>query len=185
MRIPKFLTVALLAAAPLAAQDGASSPPSLIDRLRAASKLPTRTAEAREAGVPDSSIRTVMDVFRRRNTPPTEAEEILTTERDAAREHGPTDNFGAFVQTQMESGKRGRELSEAIRAEHQARGKGKPQGAGGEHGQGGRPEQGAPGRPAQGPESHGGKPDSAHAGGKPAKEPSQGQGQQGRGRRPN
>jgi len=188
MRSPTILTLLALAAAPVAWAQDAAPQPTLIDRIRAASRIPTRTAEAREAGVPDSSVRSVLDVFRRRNTDPVEAEAILTTERDAAREHGPTDNFGAFVQTQLESGKRGQELAAAIRAEHQAHGKGR-----GGH-EGGRPEgdaakehgkpadAGAPGTPATGGKGkQGGRPDSADH---QKSSPSQGQGQQGQGRRP-
>ncbi|MDP1660923.1 MAG: hypothetical protein Q8L55_03325, partial [Phycisphaerales bacterium] len=43
----------------------------------------------------------------------------------AIDEHGPTDNFGAFVQGKLDQGLRGQALSDAIRAEHAARGKGK------------------------------------------------------------
>ena len=50
----------------------------------------------------------------------------MTKEQSRAiDEHGPTDNFGAFVQSKLDQGLRGRELSDAIRAEHAAHGKGK------------------------------------------------------------
>jgi hypothetical protein len=191
MRIQVTMALILLTAPAGAAQDVApAATPSLIDRIRAASKLPIRTAEVREAGVPDSSVRRVMDVFRQRNTEPAEAEAILTAERDAAREHGPSDNFGEFVQGQLESGKRGRELAEAIRAEHQARGRGHGQ----ERAAGRKPDDAGAGRQGgedgkQGQGGRQGRPDSAGQEGRPAAPPSQGQsqgrGQQGRGRNPN
>ncbi len=72
----------------------------------------------------------MLDVLSKQSVPAEEAAGILEAESKAAAEHGPTDNFGAFVQAQLASGKRGRELAAAIRAEHQARGKGRPADAG-------------------------------------------------------
>jgi len=80
--------------------------------------IPNRADEARKAGVPDSTVKTVLDILRKKEVPPEDVDVILSAERDAAREHGPTDNFGAFVQSQLDKGLRGRELSAAIRAEH-------------------------------------------------------------------
>ena len=87
--------------------------------------MPGRADEIRKTGVPESEVRSIFDVLAGRNLPPQEVDEILVAHRDAAREHGPTDNFGAFVQSQLDKGLRGRELAAAIKAEHVARGKGK------------------------------------------------------------
>ena len=87
--------------------------------------MPGRADEIRKTGVPESEVRSIFDVLVGRNLPPQEVDEILVAHRDAAREHGPTDNFGAFVQSQLDKGLRGRELAAAIKAEHVARGKGK------------------------------------------------------------
>jgi hypothetical protein len=106
--------------APLSAQTPA--PLTLTERLRLAYNLPIRTAELREAGVADTTVRRIFDLFRTHQVEPVQVDQILVAERDAAREHGPTDNFGAFVQRQLAAGKRGRELSDAIRAEHRAHG---------------------------------------------------------------
>lgn len=113
-------------AVPLAAQQVPDSAPTWQrQRIEALLGLPRRADELRRAGAPDSSVRSVLDVLIKQKVPAQEAATILEAERDAVREHGPTDNFGAFVQAQLAAGKRGRELSAAIRAEHEARGKGK------------------------------------------------------------
>ncbi len=95
------------------------------DRILAVLGIPARAEEIRQAGVPDSSVRSVLDILRAKQLPAKDVEDILVVERDAAREHGPTDNFGAFVQSRLDRGLRGRDLAAAIRAEHAARGKGK------------------------------------------------------------
>jgi hypothetical protein len=98
--------------------------------------LPKRTDEARRAGVPDSTVRSVLDIFRERGTAPETVEEILIVETDVVREGGPRENFGSFVQAQLQQGLRGRALSDAIRAEHARQGRGpgarggRPDGAG-------------------------------------------------------
>lgn len=123
-----LVSLAVAAVPPLTAQQPVPSTTDLIvtaaDQLLAATLLPTRTAEIRAAGIPDTTLRRVLDLFRLHQIDPVQADAILVSTRDAAREHGPTDNFGAFVQTQLAAGKRGRELSDAIRAEHQKHGKG-------------------------------------------------------------
>lgn len=116
---------ALLLAAPSVSAQTTADVEAARERLRAILNLPTRAAETREAGASDSTVRTILDILRERQTPAAEAEEILTAQRDAVRENGPVDNFGAFVQAQLSNGLRGRELAAAIRAEHAARGKGR------------------------------------------------------------
>jgi len=121
----KLLTLAALMAmsAPLSAQTiVVPAPITFSERIRLASLLPIRTAELRDAGVADTTVRRILDLFRVHQVDPVQVDQIFITERDAAREHGPTDNFGAFVQRQLAAGKRGRELSDAIRAEHRTRG---------------------------------------------------------------
>ncbi len=107
------------------AQGDTTSKQGLEARVRAILNIPKRADEVRKAGVPDSTVQRVLDIFGEKRVPPEQQEEILTAERDAAREHGPTDNFGAFVQARLDQGLRGRELAAAIRAEHAARGKGR------------------------------------------------------------
>ena len=99
---------ALLLAAPSVSAQTTADVEAARERLRAILNLPTRAAETREAGASDSTVRKVLDILRERQTPATEAEEILTTQRDAVRENGPVDNFGAFVQAQLANGLRGR-----------------------------------------------------------------------------
>lgn len=124
MRVKLLTLCALLAmSAPLSSQTTITPAPlTLAERLRLVSLLPIRTSELREAGVADTTVRRILDLFRVHQVDPVQVDQVLVTERDAAREHGPTDNFGAFVQRQLAAGKRGRELSDAIRAEHRTRG---------------------------------------------------------------
>lgn len=140
-----ILGLALLAGAagPLNAQN-----PDWLTRLLEASYLPVSTTEARKEGASSSDIQQVLDVLRREKVPPDEARQVIDEERAARREHGPVDNFGAFVQARLQQGLRGRDLAAAIRAEHQARGKGKG------HGQ---PREGED-KAGQRPEDRGGKP---------------------------
>lgn len=128
---------AATATAPLAAQQATPTEAERFrQRIEAILNLPRRAEEVRKEGVPDSTVRTVLDILVKDRVPATEATVVLESQRDAARENGPTDNFGAFVQSQLAAGKRGRELAAAIRAEHQARGKGKPTQAGPPEGRG-------------------------------------------------
>jgi hypothetical protein len=130
--------ISLLVAAPAASAQGTTLTKEEQEaRIRAILNLPSRADEVRKAGVPDSTVQRVIEIFGQKRVPPEEAEQILITERDAAREHGPTDNFGAFVQARLDEGLRGRELAAAIRAEHAARGKGR--GNAGNAGRGNRP----------------------------------------------
>jgi hypothetical protein len=101
-------------------------------------RLPRTTADARQAGIPDSAIRVVLDQIRRRGLPAGDAQEAIEAETEAVKAGAPKDNFGAFVQAQLAAGKRGRELSEAIRAEHARMGHG-PKGAGQGHEHGAQP----------------------------------------------
>jgi hypothetical protein len=117
-----ILAAAALAAAPAAAQE--SSTP-IRDALLAAIRLPEATREARELGVPERDIRTMLTTARERRLPVGVMTEVIVTQNTAVREHGPVENFGAFVQSKLDQGLRGRELAAAIRAEHAARGIGR------------------------------------------------------------
>lgn len=96
------------------------------DRILTAARLPVSAAEARDAGVPDGQVRDILGVLRRTRVPADDAQRVLDQEVRVVREGGPKDNFGAFVQTQLDAGLRGRELSEAIREEHRRQGIGRP-----------------------------------------------------------
>lgn len=126
--------IALSAALPLtsSAQDpvsdeGPVAADATVRGVLEAILLPGITQEARRAGIPDEDIAEVIDVARERDLPPEERREILEGATEVARETGPIDNFGAFVQSRLAEGLRGRALADAIRAEHQLRGKGKGQ----------------------------------------------------------
>jgi hypothetical protein len=115
--------------------------------IRVVFDLPKVVDEARRTGIPDSTIRVVLDSLRKRRVPAEETGAILQSEVDAVKGGAPKDNFGQAVNALLARGLRGRELAEAIHAEHARRGMGHGQG----HGQQGqaRPESGAErGRPA-------------------------------------
>lgn len=113
-----------LAAAPSAAQESSGMLASVLKALR----LPRTTQEARTLGVPESDIRAILDKAREKRVRAADVNELFEHENKAIREHGPVDNFGAFVQRRLDEGLRGRDLAEAIRAEHAAHGKGKGHG---------------------------------------------------------
>lgn len=161
--------VGMLAVAPsLTAQGAPGAPqtrvPTAADSaILRAIDLPRVMQRAREAGIPDSSIRGVMDRMRQRGVPADEATAAVDMEVETVERGGNRDNFGAFVRTQVESGLRGKELAAAIRAERQRRGMspegrgGRPEGAGARaEGRGGRPDSAG-----MRPEGRGGRPDSA------------------------
>ena len=121
-RLLHALPVALLlgSSARLPAQQ-----PDWVNQLLTAARLPVATAEARRDGVASTDIRSVLDAMIRSKVPASEATAVIDTARVLQREHGPVDNFGAFVQSQLAAGKRGPALAAAIRAEHARQGKGK------------------------------------------------------------
>lgn len=118
-------TAALL----IAAMIGWSTPtpaqvPDWVNQILAAAQLPVAASEARREGIANAEIRAVLDAMRNAGVPAYEATTLIETERQAHREHGPADNFGAFVQAQLAAGKRGQALAAAIRQEHARQGKG-------------------------------------------------------------
>ena len=138
---------------------------SLQDILTAA-QLPVAAADARDAGVPGPLVQKVLDALHRSGLPPEDGYLVLQEETRVVREGGPVNNFGAFVQSQLDAGLRGQELAQAIREEHRRMGIGRPDnsGPGNKPGQAGTPGRGqpqdnaAPGKPGAAP----GKPDAAH-----------------------
>ena len=120
-----FLTALLFVApvSPMAAQV-----PEWVTQILAAAELPVVAVQIRNDGVAASQVQAAIDAMAASRLRAHEARQLLVDERDAIREHGPVDNFGAFVQTKLAAGLRGRDLATAIKAEHAARGKGKPQG---------------------------------------------------------
>jgi hypothetical protein len=121
--MPRFMALAALFAALPVAQIDVSTPAIL-----RALQLPALVTEARRAGVADAVVRGVLDGLRRRGLPADEAALVIREEVDAVNAGAPKDNFGGFVQRQLDAGLRGRALAEAIRAEHQARGMGRSEG---------------------------------------------------------
>lgn len=119
-RIGILVLATALAAAPVAAEDS----PSIVSLMQSL-RLPHATREARFLGVGDRDIRDMFDVARDNRFTSGDLVYVLETRNAAIREHGPVDNFGAFVQAKHRQGLRGRDLAAAIRAEHAAHGKGR------------------------------------------------------------
>lgn len=138
--IPLTLFAALAGSA--FAQDGTVDPGA---RIIAALELPHAANEARRAGVGDDQIKIVLSIGKDKKAENAEVAKALRAGAEATKQNGPIDNFGAFVQSQLDAGLRGQDLAAAIRAEHEARGKGK--------GQGGPPE--GKGPEGKGPEGKG------------------------------
>lgn len=158
------------------AQDSTARPDSMILR---ALRLPNVAEILRQRGVPVEQIEAAMEGARERTVPAGEMTNVMEETAESVEENGPIENFGAYVQEQLAAGLRGRELAQAIRAEHARRGIGKgrklesrrgpPEGRGqGMQGRGkldstGRP--GMQGRRGGPPDSmRGGPPDSARGG---------------------
>lgn len=98
--------------------------PEWVQQILTAAQLPMVATEARQEGVASDQIRAALEAMRAAGVSPSEATLLMDSARAARREHGPVDNFGAFVQSQLAAGKRGQELAAAIRAEHARQGKG-------------------------------------------------------------
>ena len=97
-----------------------------LDKVLAAAQLPVAAAEARKEGVSEITLREYLDRVLRNRVPADDAYRILDEEVRVVRDGGPKENFGAFVQTQLDAGLRGRALADAIHEEHRRRGMGRP-----------------------------------------------------------
>jgi hypothetical protein len=117
-----MVVMAIMLAAPVAAQESGGS---RVDQFLQATRLPTVARDARILGVPERDLQTLFAAAREHRIPAASLVELFNEENDAIRKHGPIDQFGAFVQQQLASGLRGRDLAAAIRSEHAARGMGK------------------------------------------------------------
>jgi hypothetical protein len=149
--------------------------PGWVNDILTAAQLPIVTAEARREGISNADIGAILGTMRQTSIPAAEAKVILDSARAAHRDNGPVDNFGAFVQSQLASGKRGTALAAAIRAEHARVGRGRA-GAGN---RGGGNARGASGR--QGNDANAAR---GRSGQKPADTVGRGAGNRGRGRPP-
>ena len=132
--------------------------------------LPRVAELLRDRGVPIDEVEHAVEEARRSGVAPGEATAIFEEAVVSVEENGPIENFGGFVQQQLERGLRGQELAAAIRAEHAARGIGRgarlessrgPQGRGGPPGETGpgasdrRPNERGPGEAGQRPDTSG------------------------------
>jgi hypothetical protein len=130
------------------------------DRILGALDLPIKAQALRKAGADEKEVKAGLKAAKDKKAHPKDVAELLDAAAKATKEHGPVDNFGAFVQEKLGAGLRGKDLAEAIRAEHEARGK-KGKGHEGK-GEGKGPDE------AKGPDDKGGKPEDAGDEGKGA-----------------
>jgi hypothetical protein len=128
MRTLSILTLLVVAPA-LAAQPSTPGPTTTTRAVQtmAPRSLDTLIARARRAGVPDTSVRAVVDVMTRGGATRDEALEAAEMEVVAVERGGRRDAFGQFVRSKTASGLRGRELAAAIRAEKDRRNAANPQ----------------------------------------------------------
>lgn len=110
---------------PLLAQEASQDTAQDTVSVLRAIQLPAVAETLRERGFPVEAIEAAIGAAQQRDVPPGEMSEILEETDRTAETTGPIENFGAFVQEQLDGGLRGRELAEAIRAEHQRRGIGR------------------------------------------------------------
>lgn len=88
-------------------------------------QLPAMAQTLRGEGIPAVEVRAAVVGARNSGVAAGEIAVIFRATAATVNEHGPIDNFGAFVQQQLRAGLRGRDLADAIRAEHARRGIGK------------------------------------------------------------
>jgi hypothetical protein len=93
------------------------------DRILGALDLPIKAQALRKAGADEKEVKAGLKAAKDKKAHPKDVAELLDAAAKATKEHGPVDNFGAFVQSKLDAGLRGKDLAEAIRAEHEARGK--------------------------------------------------------------
>lgn len=108
---------------PLAAQDVVQEGADILQAIL----LPRVSEILRERGVPVEEVESAIEGARRSGVAPSEATAVFQEAVVSVEQNGPIENFGGFVQQQLERGLRGRELADAIRAEHAARGIGRGQ----------------------------------------------------------
>lgn len=118
-----------LGSPPSAAPTGAAGATAASDDVVRALDLPVAAQRARRAGVSDSDLKQALDGMRAARHSAGDAAIVVDEAATDVEAHGPVDNFGAFVQSQLDAGLRGKDLAAAIRAEHEKRGK--------KHGEGG------------------------------------------------
>lgn len=111
MRTSILVLLTFLLPVPVVAQEPAEQASDILYSIL----LPRTSQILRESGVPDEEVQSVIAEARRRRVPAQETQQVLEQTLESVREHGPVDNFGAFVQTQLAAGLRGRDLAQAIR----------------------------------------------------------------------
>jgi len=108
-----------------AARGGAAKPGEARGEVLSAIALPQRAQALRDDWVKADDVKQALDASRKQGLHASEASDTLVAADEAVKANGPVDDFGAFVQSQLDAGLRGKDLAAAIRSEHEAHGKGK------------------------------------------------------------
>ena len=118
------LTIALLAGALLAtpalAQDSESKKDAA-KRALAAIELPEKAKGLRDSGMGDGEVADALSAVEEAGLPAEDAAELIDAAASSEDGDAWQGNFGSFVKSQVQDGKRGKELAAAIHAEKAAR----------------------------------------------------------------
>ena len=121
------LLIGLLAMPLTAAADEAGSPD--VDSLAEALDLPGQAQQLREAGVEEAELSRALDALQQdadaedddQPSRAGQAARVLRSEAETAQQEGRMENFGEFVEGQVQEGKQGQELAESIRQKREGR----------------------------------------------------------------
>lgn len=124
MTMKRVLVVGLAmawAAAPAMGQEATQDSGDLLRAIM----LPAVSEQLRRSGIAPEEVKAAVNGAKEKGVSAGAITEVLRETARSVEENGPIDNFGAFVQSQLDAGLRGRELAAAIHAEHARRGIGK------------------------------------------------------------
>ena len=126
-----LLSLSLVVSVPLLAhaeqpKADAKANADLQARLVLAIQLPTLTHEARTAGLAEADVTAAVQACRvHKEVGAAETAEVFKITLQDVQKNGPVEDFGAFVNTKLNEGLRGKALANAIHKEHKTRGVGK------------------------------------------------------------
>src|SRR5688572_31782755 len=89
---------------------------ALNDDILSVIDLPLAAADAREAGVDETELKSALTTTREAGLPASEATEIVSVEAEQTRARGAKKGFGHWVRQQVAAGLRGKKLADKIKA---------------------------------------------------------------------
>src|ERR1051325_6730036 len=87
-------------------------------RLQKMIKLPQRAQEVRDKGVPAADMKEALEAARDKGVKAHDMADLTAEQSKAIDEHGRIARFGAFAQSKLNEGLRGRELRHGLPAEN-------------------------------------------------------------------